>query len=167
MDLGSHLRCHAQNFDHFVDFLEKNGLETVYSGQRDRTQTPLDQAMAAIAYEPEVVSMVRCSPQEGLQRCQEYGLEMNLQKISLKKTIQTQIAQKRKVEANCKKLEEENHKLTAENAKLEQKLEKTMQDKQKLQDRLRHPTKVARYYAGAVVRRVKKLGAPKDDSSNR
>ena len=167
VDLGSHLRCHAQNFDHFVDFLEKNGLETVYSGQRDRTQTPLDQAMAAIAYEPEVVSMVRCSPQEGLQRCQEYGLEMNLQKISLKKTIQTQIAQKRKVEANCKKLEEENHKLTAENAKLEQKLEKTMQDKQKLQDRLHHPTKVARYYAGAVVRRVKKLGAPKDDSSNR
>ena len=41
-DLASHLKTHKEKFDHFIDFLDKNGIEHIYKEDRDRKDAPMD-----------------------------------------------------------------------------------------------------------------------------
>lgn len=75
---------HAKRFDHFVDFLKLNGLETVYDNQPDMKETPFDRKIQKLELEPPVVPLLSLKPKEMSQRLTTYGNQKN-QKIELLK----------------------------------------------------------------------------------
>lgn len=67
VDMQSHVKKHAQNFDRFVDFLDKNGIDHIYAKDRNRKDAPVDALMAKQTY-PEVTSILKCSKEETIHR---------------------------------------------------------------------------------------------------
>ena len=68
-DLGSHLKTHEQRFGHFIDFLNKNGIEHIYKEDPDRTDAPMDSRLPPPA-EP-IRSFVSLTDAEKIERLQE------------------------------------------------------------------------------------------------
>lgn len=149
VDLCSHLRQQAANFDHFLWFLEQNGLEHIYQDDPSRRQAPLDLEMEKRTYEPAVSSVIACGPAEGLSRCQSYAADLKSQRDTLKNRNQALRQETRKLQG---RLQETQQKLQV----CEKKLKQCQNEKRELQDRIHHPTRMARYYAKAAVRRLHK-----------
>ena len=67
VDITSYLKVQGHNFNRFVDFLNMNGLDSIYLKNRDRTDAPLDEKIKKIDYfDPE--SILCCTNQEALRR---------------------------------------------------------------------------------------------------
>ena len=86
VDLTSHLKKQAQNFDRFVGFLDRNGCQHIYSDDITRTTVPLDEKMAQISYH-QVVSILYSSPEEILRRIQITTEEKDATISKLKKKV--------------------------------------------------------------------------------
>lgn len=68
VDMRSHLIKHADNFDHYIDFLNRNCINHIYKTNAGQAKTaPLDYKMESISYH-EVESILHCSNQEVLRR---------------------------------------------------------------------------------------------------
>ena len=66
-DLTSYINAQGANFDHFIDFIEKNGLDHVYKQDRGLTVAPIDRQMAEIDYQ-EAGSILKCDRAEAIRR---------------------------------------------------------------------------------------------------
>lgn len=75
---------HAKRFDHFIDFLHRNELETVYDKDLDRKVTPFDKKIKALNLEPPVVPLLSLSTEEMSKRLTTYGRGKN-KKIAAQK----------------------------------------------------------------------------------
>lgn len=81
-DLTSYIGAQSANFDHFVDFIEKNGLDHIYKQDRELTIAPIDRLMAEIDYQ-EAGSILKCDRLEAIRRFNV--LYTNAKKIASKK----------------------------------------------------------------------------------
>lgn len=75
---------HAKRFDHFIDFLHRNGLETVYDENPSIKETPFDKRIKELDLEPPVVPLLSLSPEEMSRRLTTYGRGKNRRIASLK-----------------------------------------------------------------------------------
>ena len=146
LDLQSHIRQQSRNFDHFIEFLDTNGLEHIFKDDIERKEAPLDEKMDGILYEPSVTSIVCSSPEEAIDRCREYAVSLSAQKDALKKrnanlTEKLQISEKK-----CSKLLKD--------------LRMSEQNLANAQELIKHPTKLTRYYLRAAKRKIKKQRLP-------
>lgn len=69
-DMESYIKAHPANFDRFVDFLDRNQLEHIYSEDRERKEAPVDEKMKILEY-PQVTSIMTCDRKETLRRFNE------------------------------------------------------------------------------------------------
>ena len=69
VDLQSHLKTHEEKFNHFIDFLDRNGIEHIYKEDRNRKDAPMDDILPPAA-EP-IRSFVSCTDEEKIARLQE------------------------------------------------------------------------------------------------
>ena len=78
---------HAKRFDHFIDFLHRNELETVYDNNPDRKETPFDKKIKELKLEPPVEPLLSLTPQEMSKRLTTYGRGKNKKIASQKEKI--------------------------------------------------------------------------------
>lgn len=63
---------HEERFDHYLDFLHKNGLETVYDGGIMPEKTPFDRKVEALELKPPVTPLILETPEEQMRRREDY-----------------------------------------------------------------------------------------------
>lgn len=63
---------HEARFNHYLDFLHKNGLETVYDGGIIPDQTFFDKKVEALKLEPPVTPLILQDPEEQMRRREDY-----------------------------------------------------------------------------------------------
>lgn len=63
---------HEERFDHYLDFLHKNGLETVYDGGIMPDQTIFDRKVEALELEPPVMPLILQDPEVQMRRREDY-----------------------------------------------------------------------------------------------
>ncbi|MDO4167185.1 MAG: polysaccharide pyruvyl transferase family protein [Eubacteriales bacterium] len=63
---------HEQRFLHYLDFLQKNNLKTIYDTDPDRTTCPFDEQVAQISYEEPLHAFVTLSPEEQVKRLEPF-----------------------------------------------------------------------------------------------
>lgn len=80
VDLQSHLKRQGENFDRFINFLDKNGLDHIYKGDKTIGCAPIDELMNEKEY-PVVESILTCSRDEAVRRFNVYN-ERNRKTIS-------------------------------------------------------------------------------------
>lgn len=68
VDFQSPIKSQAQNFDHYIDFLNKNNLEHIYKDDIHRTTAPLDELMNQVEHYAPILPIVSCSPTEIAKR---------------------------------------------------------------------------------------------------
>lgn len=68
IDFNSVHEGHAERFDRFVDFLEKNGLETAYSKDRNVEKVYFDSVIENNPYNFEPKSFAECDEEEKIER---------------------------------------------------------------------------------------------------
>ena len=80
VDLQSHLKRQGENFDRFINFLDKNGLDHIYKEDKTIGCAPIDELMNEKEY-PVVESILTCSRDEAVRRFNVYN-ERNRKTIS-------------------------------------------------------------------------------------
>lgn len=63
---------HEERFDHYLDFLHKNGLETVYDGGEWPEKLPFDKKMEVLELEPPLTPLILQDPKEQMRRREDY-----------------------------------------------------------------------------------------------
>ncbi|NRG34885.1 polysaccharide pyruvyl transferase family protein [Niallia circulans] len=71
-DFQSPVKVQGRNFDHFIDFLNKNQLEHIYINTVTPSTVPLDQKLADIQLQPPVKPLSGCSLEEMVERWERY-----------------------------------------------------------------------------------------------
>lgn len=72
MDFQKPLKTHARNFDHYIDFLDKNGLNHVYKADRNRKTTLYDKLVSEIEYPKMVTAATTHTDKERLARFESF-----------------------------------------------------------------------------------------------
>lgn len=84
VDMQSHIKKQGENFDRFVDFLDRNELPHIYQNDRQRKDAPVDALMAKNQYQ-QVQSILKCTPEEAVRRFNVYNEQSRKTIASLKK----------------------------------------------------------------------------------
>lgn len=71
-DFQSVTRGHAQRFDHYIDFLDANGLDHIYKNGADPEEAPLDRKMKEIHLHPMIKTISGISFEEMTERFDAY-----------------------------------------------------------------------------------------------
>ncbi len=95
---------HAERFNHFVDFLEKNNLPTVYSGNRDAEKVYFDSVIASLSFSDDVFSFGAVSANEKLARVQKATSFYADRAISLQEKLDKEKLKGQNKAAEIKKL---------------------------------------------------------------
>ena len=67
-DFQAPCRKHKENFNHYIEFLEKNGLNHIFKEESAPKETPFDIRMKGIKYEPGVTTIFGCEKEEIAKR---------------------------------------------------------------------------------------------------
>lgn len=68
VDLKSHLKYQGDNFDRYVDFLNKNNLKHIFINDPNPGNVALDRQMSSIHYNPPIKTIAACTNDEILAR---------------------------------------------------------------------------------------------------
>lgn len=71
IDFCSPQKNQQRNFDHFISFLNKNGLNHIYEDDMNRKSAPLDDVLKTASILPPVESILECPHNEARRRMQE------------------------------------------------------------------------------------------------
>ncbi|MCO7123773.1 polysaccharide pyruvyl transferase family protein [Ihubacter massiliensis] len=63
---------HKERFEHYLDFLQKNGLKTVYDGDRRRDEVYFDREMRKQKLQPPIKPFILETPEEQMRRTEQY-----------------------------------------------------------------------------------------------
>lgn len=97
---------HEKRFEHYIEFLDKNGLDHIYKDGINPKEAPLDKKMAALElYEP-VKSIRSCNIDEMIERWNQYYPSYNKSLVKLKE--RAVMAEKQLNDCKKKLKEEEN-----------------------------------------------------------
>ena len=141
LDMDSHIKAHAANFAHFLDFLNQNGIDHIYKEDPERQDAPLDQALASLDKDLSlrgVESIVCCDDATKANRALELYQKNELRDAKKLNWLKKEYAQRSQVIDTLKTenaaLKNENEKslqrvnaLTEENAGLQSENEKKAQ----------------------------------------
>ena len=126
VDLSSHLRKQPQNFEHFVDFLNLNGICHIYQENPNRRSAPIDTLLPEVmdtydylGFEPATV----CSREEILDRVLTYSDNLNRKQMNkelgtIKKTVNAQGHAIDDLKKQNNELKIQNEELIARNKRL-------------------------------------------------
>lgn len=105
VDFQKPIKKHVRNFDHYIDFLDKNNLDHIYKNNRNRKDAPYDELVATISYPGMVTAANTCSPAEHIERLNLYypQLENQMQK-ELKRTRKRVVKYQEKLEETRSRL---------------------------------------------------------------
>lgn len=83
IDFQAPAKKHKQNFDHYVDFLNGNGLDHIYKKSGHPTNTPYDKALKKVELNDYIKSSVLCTSDEMVKRSYGYikVIEKKLKKL--------------------------------------------------------------------------------------
>lgn len=81
LDLEKPVRVHGRNFDRFISFLDKNGLNHIYKDGKDPDKVPLDLQMEGKVRKASVDSIRSCTMGDRCQRKVYIRMEKFLKKI--------------------------------------------------------------------------------------
>ena len=101
VDFKSPYEVHKKNFEHYIKFLDQNGIDHIFKEERDPKNTYLDRQMQQIEYEPVVGTVLGCSKEEMVKR----------QDFYFKKVWD----EKKELEANIVALKKKNSRLLKKN----------------------------------------------------
>lgn len=76
-DFKSPLKKQAKNFDHYIDFLNKNKIDHIYKDDINRKTCPFDEAIAKIKFQPAVVPLNALPLDKQSRRLGAYNSYMN------------------------------------------------------------------------------------------
>lgn len=107
-DFNSPETVQEKNFDHFIDFLDKNDLKHIYKNNLDLNDAPLDRMAQPLAQIDPVQSITSCNIDEALERSEDYY------KVKINKWKTTSDNAKRRISLKNKEIESL---LTKENLK--------------------------------------------------
>lgn len=88
-DFQSPTKVQARNFDHFIDFLDKNNLPHIYKEDINRKTAPLDEMIQSIDYNPAVRSILSCTTKEAVERFDHYNKMMMRKQNNLNKSLKS------------------------------------------------------------------------------
>lgn len=112
VDLTSHLKYQGENFDRYVDFLNKNNLEHIFKSNPNPEGVALDEQMSKIAYNPPIKTIAACTNDEILARMDAFYPQIFDELVSNEK--------------KNRELREEIKRLKAENKALEKQINKNI-----------------------------------------
>lgn len=91
-------RNHQQNFEHFIDFLDKNGLDHIYKDGADPDRAPLDERVEKTELLPPLETIRSCSFEEMVERWQKFYPEDDKKNEKLKKEVKKLRARNKELE---------------------------------------------------------------------
>lgn len=135
LDFQEVSRFHKKNFDHYIDFLDKNGMDHIYKNGNNPDEAPLEKKLKGINLQPQISSVRNCSFEEMAERLNEICPPLEKKRDKLK-------SDNVKLKAQISNLERQNSKLVSENKRIEK-------SKNEMEEKLK-----ASSFSG-VVKRVK------------
>lgn len=108
LDFQKVSREHGKNFDHYVDFLDKNGLDHIYKNGAEPAVAPLDKLIKASEEVPSVQSIKNCSFEEMVERWQKYHPIAEAKNERMKTEVKKLRIQVKDKDSEIKKLLETN-----------------------------------------------------------
>lgn len=103
VDFQKPTKYQAKNFDNYINFLDKNGLDHIYKETNHPERVPFDEKIAQVQHQPPVTPISGCSLEEMVDRLEKYyplAEEKNAKAIRNEKN---KVATKNKEIANLKK----------------------------------------------------------------
>lgn len=111
LDFQQVSRCHKKNFEHYIDFLDKNGLDHIYKDGKCPDEAPLERKLKEIKLQPGISSVRNCSFEEMADRLFEIYIPLEKKSTNLK-------SENTKLKGNISNLERKNKALGDENKTL-------------------------------------------------
>ena len=71
-DFSAVHKGHKKRFEHYLDFLQKNGLETIYDEERNKDEAHFDQEMRKLKLQPPIRPFIIEAPEEQMRRTEQY-----------------------------------------------------------------------------------------------
>lgn len=90
-------KVHGQNFDRFIQFLDKNHLDHIYKESETPSLVPLDNAISKITLQPPLVPISGCTLEEMVRRWESYYPLANAKKAKLQKKQDAKLAEKNQI----------------------------------------------------------------------
>lgn len=72
VDFEAPLKVQTQNFGHYVDFLNKNGIDHIYKDSWNPTDTAFDKMIAGIDFKDGIDTIKSCTPEEANLRTENF-----------------------------------------------------------------------------------------------
>ncbi|MDK2809147.1 MAG: hypothetical protein PWP24_1884 [Clostridiales bacterium] len=116
---------HKKNFEHYVDFLDKNGMDHIYKEYKMPVEAPLTRRLKEVTLQPPVTSVRNISFDEMAARLQEVCIPLDKKMDKLKSENVKLRAQISGLERESKQLKEENKKMLSQKQLLEAEKNKT------------------------------------------
>lgn len=93
-DFTSVHKGHAERFNHYIDMLEKNGLTTAFSKDRNATETYFDSVLSSLDFSDDILSFDVVSDSEKIKRTQDAAIYYFDKSCDLKERV---IAQRKEI----------------------------------------------------------------------
>lgn len=108
LDFKQVLNGHEQRFDHYIDFLNKNGIEHIFKDGVNPKESPLDKKMKELDLHPPIKSIRNCDLDEMIDRWNKYYPTYNR---NLDKTRERAIKAEKQVADYKRKLQKEEDRI--------------------------------------------------------
>lgn len=103
-DFQSPTKKQGKNFDHFINFLNKNNLEHIYKESMEPCKVPFDEKVSSIEHHPAIKPISGCGLEEMVQRFEKYypirEKKVKTREDNLKNKIKAQKKEINKYERN-------------------------------------------------------------------
>ncbi|RIU94907.1 polysaccharide pyruvyl transferase family protein [Oceanobacillus picturae] len=96
VDFHSPEKKQAENFEHFIDFLNKNNLDHIYKHDLYSNKAPLDEKLAKVSHYPAIETISGCSVEEMVSRWEKYDYILASKNAKAQKDLKEKIAQRDK-----------------------------------------------------------------------
>lgn len=103
VDLHSVEKSHQRNYDNFISFLEKNGIEHVYNYNAQESQLPFDLKLEKINLKSPIIPITSCDSKEMKERLQKSFDIMVPKQEKENKKLKSKVNEKDKIISNLKK----------------------------------------------------------------
>ncbi|KSU83891.1 MULTISPECIES: polysaccharide pyruvyl transferase family protein [Fictibacillus] len=101
LDFQSVTKNQGKNFDHYIDFLNKNNLDHIYKETLTPSSVPLDDKMDQSKVRPPIGTITGCTKEEMVQRWESYYPKVNAKEEAkaeqTKKKLNAKISEKDKI----------------------------------------------------------------------
>lgn len=92
-DFQSVTKNQGRNFDHYIDFLNKNGINHIYKDGNNPSSAPLDDAIAKLDLLPPLKTISGCTNEEMVARFERYYPVANKKRNAKEKELRKKVAE--------------------------------------------------------------------------